>query len=320
MNTGPKWIAACAAFGLLIGVSHAQEWPQRSPTLIVPFPAGGGTDVVARLITAEMAKHLGTQVVIENRPGASASIGVRQVARADPDGYTVGMLTDVMTVTAASGTSPVDMKRDLAYVGQIVRVPLILVGSGKAPFTTFPEFVAYAKANPGKTTAASIGVTSTHHLGMEWLKSLTGVDMLVVPYRGVAPGLTALVAGEVQLMFMGAGVADQYVANGQLNYLGVGSKDRMRKLPDVPAIREFGLPEFELVSWYGIAAPDKTPRTIIERWSDAVSKSLEDATTAQKIASTGAEPTFISGAEFSRKVDEEISKFSAIGRNVGMWK
>ena len=308
-------------FALLFsGSAYAQDWPKRSPTMIVPFVAGGGADVVARMLTAEMAKHLGTLVVIENRPGASAAIGVRQTAMAEADGYTVGLLTDVMTVTAASGTSPVDMKQDLAYVGQIVRVPLILVGSGKAPFKTFSEFVAYAKANPGKVTAASIGPTSTHHLGLEWLKSLLGIDMLVVPYRGVAPGLTALVAGEIQLMFMGSGVADAYVDAGQLHYLGVGSKNRMPKIPNVPSISEFNLPDFELVSWYGVAAPAKTPQPILDRWSSAIEKSLADPTLRQKVASTGAEPLFISGSEFSRKVQDEIAKYGAIGKRVGMWK
>ena len=252
-------VAAGLALTMLWGAVQAQEWPQRSPTMIVPFVAGGGADVVARLVAAEMGKHLGRSVVIENRPGASAAIGIRQMALSQPDGYTTALMTDVMTVTAASGASPIDMRQDLAYVGQIVRVPLILVGSGKAPFKTIPEFVAYAKANPGKVTAASIGPTSTHHLGLEWLKSLTGIDMLVVPYRGVAPGLTALVADEVQLMFMGSGVADEYVAAGRLNYLGVGSKTRMSKLPNVPSISELGFPEFELVSWYGVAAPAKPP-------------------------------------------------------------
>lgn len=304
----------------LSGVAHSQEWPQRSPTMIVPFPAGGGADVVARMVTAEMAKHLGTQVVIENRPGASASIGVRQTVQADPDGYTVGLLTDVMTVTAASGTSQIDMKKDLVYIGQVVSVPLILVGSGKAPFKTFPEFVAYAKANPGKVTAASIGPTSTHHLGLEWLKSLLGIEMLVVPYRGVAPGLTALVAGEVQLMFMGSGVADGYVEAGQLHYLGVGSKTRMEKLPKTPSISEFKLPDFELVSWYGIAAPAKTPQPVLDRWSSALEKSLADPVTHGKVASTGAEPLYISGSAFSRKVEDEIAKYTEIGRRVGMWK
>ena len=307
------------ALALLGGAVQAQEWPQRSSTMVVPFVAGGGADVVARMVTAEMGKHLGKSVVVENRPGASAAIGVRQIALSQPDGYTVGLLTDVMTVTAASGASPIDMSQDLAYVGQIVRVPLILVGSGKAPFKTIPEFVAYAKANPGKITAASIGPTSTHHLGLEWLKSLAGVDMLVVPYRGVAPGLTALVADEVQLMFMGSGVADEYVAAGRLNYLGVGSKIRMDKLPNVPAISELGFPEFELVSWYGVAAPAKTPDAIIARWSDAIAKSLADPATRERVASTGAEPLFLGGADFSRKVREEIAKYTTIGRRVGMW-
>jgi tripartite-type tricarboxylate transporter receptor subunit TctC len=143
--------------------------------------------------------------------------------------------------------------------------------------------------------------------------------MLVVPYRGVAPGLTALVADEVQLMFMGSGVADEYVAAGRLNYLGVGSKIRMDKLPYVPAISELGFPEFELVSWYGVAAPAKTPDAIIARWSDAIAKSLADPATRERVASTGAEPLFLGGADFSRKVREEIAKYTVIGRRVGMW-
>jgi tripartite-type tricarboxylate transporter receptor subunit TctC len=322
--TGALKHAAGAMLALAIvsfvgGTVQAQEWPQRSPTLVVPFVAGGGADVVARLVSAEMAKHLGRSVIIENRPGASAAIGVRTMATSQPDGYTVGLLTDVMTVTAASGSSPVDMHQDLAYIGQIVSVPLILVASGKAPFKTIPEFVAYAKANPGKLTAASIGPTSTHHLGLEWLKSLAGIDMLVVPYRGVAFGLTALVADEVQLMFMGSGVADDYVAAGRLNYLGVGSKTRMSKLPNVPSISEV-FPDFELVSWYGVAAPAKTPDAIVEKWSNAIVQSLADPGTKQKVENTGAEPRFLSGPDFARKVHDEIAKYAVIGRRVGMWK
>lgn len=299
---------------------QAQTWPERQLTIVVPYPAGGGTDVVSRMLAAFITNDLGKPIVIENRPGASATIGVRRVVQAEPDGYTVVMFTDVSTVTAASGDTTIDMTKDLSYIGQVVSVPLILVANGKAPFKTFPEFVAYAKANPGKLTAASIGPTSTHHLGLEWLKSLLGIDMLVVPYRGVAPGLTALVAGEIQLMFMGSGVADAYVANGQLNYLGVGSKTRMKKLPNVPSLSEFNLPDLELVSWYGMAAPAHTPQPVVDRWAKAIEAALADPATHARVAATGADPAFIPAAEFTRKVQAEIAKFSKIGRDAGMWK
>jgi tripartite-type tricarboxylate transporter receptor subunit TctC len=310
-------LIAAAALSLIGTPGHAQEWPTRPPNVVVPFVAGGGVDVVARILIAEMAKPLGRQVVVENKPGASAAIGIRQIVEAQPDGYTVGMMTDVMTVTAAAGAASFDIQKDLAYIGQIVRVPLILVASGKAPFKTLPEMIAYAKANPGKVTAASIGPTSTHHLGMEWLKAETGIDMLVVPYRGVANGLTALAANEVQLMFMGAGVADEYVASGILRYLAVGSTKRMAKLPNVPTVAESGVKDFELVSWYGLVAPAKTPQAVIARWSDAVRQALDNPSVRQRVENTGCEVMVTSGPDFARHVQRETEKYAALMRRVG---
>jgi tripartite-type tricarboxylate transporter receptor subunit TctC len=299
--------------------AQAQDFPSRPATWVVPYPPGGGADTISRLITAEVAKSLGQPVVNESKPGASTQIGLRYVADARPDGHTIGMMTaDINVTSALLPTPPFDLQKDFAYVSQIINVPMVMVANGKAPFKTLKEMVAYVKANPGKITAASIGATSIHHVGMEWFKKLAGLDFLVVPYRGTGPGLQALIAGEVQLMFMGVGVGDDFIANGMIRQLAVGSAKRIARDPNMPTFVEEGYPTFDLVSWYGMVAAAKTPAAAIARWNKEIHAALNNPETRRKVEATGAVVQLGTSAELAEFVRKETEKYKEVARLTGL--
>ena len=200
-------LAIVAALPLSFAGAAAQDFPSRPATWIVPYPPGGGADTISRLITTEIAKRLGQPVINESKPGASTQIGLKAVSEARPDGHTVGMMTaDINVTSALLPSAPFDLEKDFAYITQIINVPMVMVANSKAPFTNLKELVAYAKATPDKITAASIGATSIHHVGMEWFKKLAGLEFLGGPVSRHRPRPASLLANEVQLMFMGVGV------------------------------------------------------------------------------------------------------------------
>jgi tripartite-type tricarboxylate transporter receptor subunit TctC len=312
-------LALLAALPLSLAGAAAQDFPSRPATWIVPYPPGGGADTISRLVTAEIAKRLGQPVVNENKPGASTQIGLKAVAEARPDGHTIGMMTaDINVTSALLPSAPFDLERDFAYITQIIDVPMVMVANSKAPFTNLKELVAYAKANPDKITAASIGATSIHHVGMEWFKKLAGLDFLVVPYRGTGPGLQGLLANEVQLMFMGVGVGDEFVANGTLRNIAVGSATRIAKAPNVPTFVEEGYPTFDLVSWYGMVAPPRTPAAALSRWSKEIHAALADPEIHRRVEATGAVIRVGTETELAALVRSETQKYKEVARLTGL--
>ncbi len=238
---------------------------------MVPFGAGGGADVVSRIIAAALGEELKTSFVIENKPGASSTIGTRAIATAEPDGYTVGLLTDVHPVNVATGQAvPYDAFQDLAYISQLITVPMVLYGSPQRSLKTLKEVIEFGKANPGKLTGASIGPATPHHLTMQWLASMAGVKMTIVPYRSIPQGLQALVTGEADLQWVGAAAGEDLIATGKILQLGVATRQRLSRAPDMPTLIEQGYPGFEMISFYGLVAPKKTPQNIIERLHQAL--------------------------------------------------
>ena len=244
------WAAAC---GMLLGAQAAiAAWPEKPIRFIVPYPPGGGTDIVARAVGKRLSESLGQPVIVENRPGASTIIGTDAVARAEPDGYTIGLVTDshVLNPLFYPQRQPYDTHKDFAPVGQLVSVPFILVANPKTGWTSVKQLLDAARARPGKITYASIGNGTPHYLAMELTRAMAGVDLVHVPYKGVAPALADLLGGQVDVMYTGMSTGLPQVRNGRLTALAVSGPKRSPIAPDIPTVAESGLPNFAFMTWY----------------------------------------------------------------------
>jgi tripartite-type tricarboxylate transporter receptor subunit TctC len=308
-------VALLSLVGLCLwaAAGHAQNWPSKPITWVVPFGAGGGADVVSRIIAQALGEELKANFVVENKPGASSTIGTRAIATAEPDGYTVGLLTDVHPVNVATGQSvPYDAFQDLAYVSQLITVPMVLYGSPQRSLKTLKDVIAFGKANPGKLTAASIGPATPHHLTMQWLASMAGLRMTIVPYRSIPQGLQALVTGEADLMFVGAAAGEDLIVTGKIIQLGVATKQRIPRAPDMPTLIEQGFPGFEMISFYGLVAPKKTPAGIIEKLHQGLMAVSKEAAVRERLEKAGATLTITSPKEFEQLMRDSMDKFQRI--------
>jgi len=316
MEKGPARravMAGAAASWLLPGVVRAQAWPGRAITLVVPFAPGGGTDTFARPFAAKLSQEFGQQVVIDNRAGAGGTVGAAIVAKAKPDGYTflLGSVHHAVAVTAYKQL-PYDLQKDLAPVTSVASVPDVLVIYPGTPANTLREFIAYCKANPGKTNYGSAGLGTTRHLAGEIFNAMTGTAMTHVPYKGSGPATAALINGEVTAVFEGLGSAAPYIRSGKARALAVFSAERSPAFPDIPTAAEAGLPGFESLSWYGLWAPAGTDPTIIARMQAAVEKAFSSADLKKAWFEQGAAPGGASTARFAAFVAEEIKKWGKV--------
>jgi tripartite-type tricarboxylate transporter receptor subunit TctC len=320
MFTRKKWGRAAAAVLLMLGAQVAQAgWPEKPIRFIVPYPAGGGTDIVARAVGKLMSESLGQPVIVENRPGASTIIGTDAVARAEGDGYTIGLVTDshVMNPFFFGSKLAYDWRKDFAPVGQLVSVPFILVANPKTGLSTVKQLIEAAKARPGKITYASIGNGTPHYLAMEWAKALAGIDLVHVPYKGVAPALADVVGGQVDVMFTGMSTGLPQVRNGRLNGLAVSGPTRSAMAPDIPTMAEAGLKDFSFVTWYGVVAPAATPPDRVARLSAELRKALQNPQMQKQLANLGVEAAPSSPAEFARFMEQESVKYDRIIKLTG---
>ncbi|HXZ46917.1 MAG TPA: tripartite tricarboxylate transporter substrate binding protein [Pseudolabrys sp.] len=299
--------------------SPVSGYPTHPITLIVPYAPGGGNDVVARAITEPMGKVLGQPIVIENRGGAGGSVSTRAVAKAAPDGYTLGLggtgtLAIDPTLYPNVGYDP---RKDFAPVGLIATSPLIVVVNESVPAHNVQELIALAKAQPGKLNYASAGTGSGIHLGTVLFAETAGIDLTHIPYKGSGPALTDLLGGHVQVYFSSLPPAVGLVKEGKLRALGVTSLKRSASFPDVPTVAEQGLPGFEAVLHYGIVAPAGTPRPIIDKLNAALRAALADRTVYDHIATEGAEPVPTTPDEYAADIDREENKWSALVKKSG---
>jgi tripartite-type tricarboxylate transporter receptor subunit TctC len=282
--------------------------------LIVGAPAGGGFDIVARLMGQWLSERLGQSFVIENRPGAGSNIATEAVVRALPDGYTLLLVTAVNAIsTSLYEKLSFNLSRDIAPVAGITRVHDVMVANLSVPSRTVPEFIAYAKANPGKLTMASGGVGTPSHLEGELFKTMTGVDTLLVPYRGVAPALTDLLGGQVQVTFTSMPSVIEYLRAGRLRALAVTTATRSDALPDIPTMDSF-LPGYEGGIWYGLGAPKATPAEIVNKLNKEVNAALDDPKMKARLADLGGTPLPGSPAEFGKLIAEETEKWGKVIR------
>jgi tripartite-type tricarboxylate transporter receptor subunit TctC len=299
--------------------AHGQAYPTKPIRAIVPFPAGGGIDTVIRLLGPKMSETLGQPILIDNRAGASGTLGTELVAKAPPDGHTL-----LATFSSHSQNQilyrnlPFDTVRDFAPITIFGTTPNILVVNASLPVKSVKELIALAKKRPGEILYASIGPASPSHLTAELFNSMAGIKTTHVPYKGAAPSMIALVSGETQLTFTTVLVAVPYVQAGRLRALGVASLKRSVAMPDVPTIDEAGVKGFESLAWWGLLAPAKTPRTVIERVHAATVAAIKHPEMRERLVSLGAEPGGISPEAFSGMIRDDIVKWGKVVKALGI--
>jgi tripartite-type tricarboxylate transporter receptor subunit TctC len=301
------------------GIASAQNYPQRPLRLIVPTAPGGGTDFTGRLVAAKLSETLGQQVVVENRGGGGGSVGADNAAKATPDGYTLllGSIATHAVNPALYKKLPYDHLRDFAPVSLIGTVPNVLVVHPSVPAKSFAEFVSYAKANPGKINYGSSGVGSPPHLSMELLRSLTGINLVHVPYKGAGPALADLLGGQVQAMCTSLAGQITFIRAGRVRALGVTTARRNPQLPDVPTIVESGVPGYEVTIWYAVFAPAKTPAAIVQRLNAEMVKALNSAEMKERMAQQGMDPAPSTPAELAAFVKVESAKWAKAAKDSG---
>jgi tripartite-type tricarboxylate transporter receptor subunit TctC len=306
--------AGAAALPAVSRLAWAQAYPSRPVRWIVPFAPGGGSDTIARLVGQWLSERLGQPFVVENRPGAASNIATEAVVRAPADGYT---LLQCATPNAINATLYEKLNfnfiRDIAPVASIGREANVMVVHPSFPAKTVREFIAYAKANPGEITIALVGIGSTTHIFGELFKMMSGVTTLDVPYRGQAPALTDLLAGQVQIMFPLMSSAIEYIRAGKLRALAVTTATRSEGLPDIPTIGEF-LPGYEASTWIGVGAPKATPAEVVEKLNKEINAALADHKVKARLADLGSTPLVGSAADFGKLIAEETEKWSKVIR------
>ena len=295
------------------GAADAQDYPNKPITFIVPYPPGGGTDVIARILQEPLAAELGQPIIIDNRGGAAGNLGTDLAAKAPADGYTILFTLSSHTINPKLYDKlPFDVERDFAAVSLATLVPQILVAHPSVPANDVKELIALAKANPGKLNYASVGTGSPGHIAGELFKLKTGVDIVHIPYKGGGPAVIDTIGGQVQLLFVTMPAAWQHVKAGKLKALAVTSAKRTVTAPDVPTIGESGVPDYVVDSWYGALAPAKTPPAVIAKLNAAFAKVLDNPQIKERLLAQGAEAAPSSPAEFDRRIKEELAKWDAV--------
>ena len=303
---------AAAAPLAAVRIARAQGYPARPVRLVVGFPAGGAADITARLIGQWLSERIGQPVVIENRPGAGTNIGTEAVVKAAPDGYTLLLISAANTINATLYERlNFNFIRDIAPVAGLIRGPLVMEVHPSVPARTVPEFIAYAKARPGMINMGSAGNGTPGHMSGELFRMMTGLDLVHVPYRGGAPALTDLLAGQVQVMFDNLPTSIEYIRAGKLQALAVTTAARSDMLPDVPTVSEF-VPDYEVSSWFGIGAPASTPADIVDKLHAEISVALADPRLRTRIADLSGVPLPMSPRELALLIVAETEKWAKV--------
>jgi len=317
-RTGP-WIALFAA--ALIGAgAGAQTYPARPIRLVVGFPPGGGTDIVARIVGQKLTEAWGQQVIVDNRPGAAGMIGASIVAKTQPDGYTLLMshVNSQAIGPAIALQQLYDPMRDFTYIAYVGYVPNVLVVHPSTPAKNLRELVALAKARPGELTFASPGVNSTNYLAGEMFRRATGIDITHVPYKGSSPAIVDLLAGHVVMNFDAMSSCISYIRQGRMRPLAVTTAARDPQLPDVPTVREFGVRNYDVTNWYSVAAPAGLPREIVGRLNAEVNRIVQAPDARVRLDELGTRVTPMSPEQFTEFVRAEIAKYAKVVKEAGI--
>jgi len=308
-----------AAAGALPTVALAQNYPVKPVTIVVPFAPGGTTDILARIVGQGMQTELGQPFVVDNRAGAGGNIGASLAAKAAGDGYTLfmGTVGTHAINQALYKKLPYDPAKDFAPISRVATVPNLLVAHPSQPYKTVKELIAYAKANPGKVTFGSPGSGASPHVSGELFKSMTGTDLLHVPYKGSAPAMTDLLGGQINIMFDNMPSAIQHVRSGKLRPIAVTTAKRSPELPDVPTIAEAGVPGYEAMSWFGMFAPAATPKPVLDKLNAALVKVLNQADVKKKIAEQGGDVVAETPEQFAAFIKSETAKWGKVVKESG---
>jgi tripartite-type tricarboxylate transporter receptor subunit TctC len=306
--------AGAAALAAVSRIARAQAYPSRPVRIIVPFAPAGSTDIVARLMGQWLSERLGQQFVIENRPGGGGNIGTEAVVRASPDGYTLLLVGGGNAINATLYDKlNFNFIRDIAPVATIIRAPQILVVNPSVPVKTVPEFIAYAKANPGKINMASGGTGTPPHLAGELFKMMAGVDLIHVPYRGNGPAFNDLIGGQVQVMFPSPVGLLEYIQAGKLRALAVTTATRSEALADLPTVGDF-VPGYEASGWFGVGAPRNTPSEIIDKLNKEINAALADPKLKTRLADLGGDVLALSPGEFGKLIADDAERWGKVIR------
>ena len=299
--------------------ANAQSWPQRPVRIVVPSPPAGGTDIVARVMADHFSKAFKQQFFVENRPGAGNMIGIESVARAANDGYTFLMTASTLSLNSVLYKKvSYDPIKDFAPITLAAKAPNVLIVNPSVPAKTLAEFIALAKKQPGKLTYGTPGIGTSPHMCMELFKSMAGVDLQHIPYRGTVPALTDVMSGQISGMFSTALSAKPQIEAGKVRAFGVSTATRSASMPDIPSIAEAGVPGYEAVQWYGFLAPAGTPAAIISQIHAESMKALNSAEMKEKLALDGAEPSPTSPEEFAALIRAEIEKWRKVTKAAGI--
>jgi len=308
-----RTLSTCLAALVLAAAPHAlaQKYPTKPIRLIAPFPPGGGTDILSRILAGPVSESLGQTVIVDNRAGAGGSVGAEIAARAEPDGYTLITVSSSYTATAAYHKIPYDPVNGIQPIILLGTTGLVMIVHPSVPARSVKELIAYAKANAGKVNYATVGVGSVTHLGHEQLKLLAGINIVHVPYKGGGPALTAVVAGESQMSMISMVPTLPHVRAGRLRPLGVTTPKRMKPLPDVPSINET-VPGFEVVHWYGIWGPKGLRGNIVARWNKEVAKVLLTDEMKRQMQSEGLDTAGGPPEEFLNRIRHDVEKWRKV--------
>ena len=315
-----QWVKALVVAFLFLGNANAQtDYPIRPVKVIVPSPPGGGTDILARVLAQHLSKALGQPFFVENKAGAGNMIGIEFVAHAPADGYTVLVVPSTLALNSVLYKKvPYDPVRDFAPVTLAATAPNVLGVNPALPAKSLAEFIALAKAKPGALSYGTPGIGTSPHLSMELLKSMAGIDLQHVPYRGTAAAVTDVIGGQIAATFANAFTAKPQVDSGRVRALAVSGPNRLNAFPGVPPVAEAGVPGYEAMQWYGLAVPAGTPAPIIARLHAEAAKALQSDEMKEKLALDGAQPVGSSPAEFAALIRRELEKWTRVVRAAGI--
>lgn len=298
---------------------RAQGYPSRTITFLVPNLPGGSSDLIARAVGAQLQKAIGQPVVIDNKPGASEMIATELLTRTAPDGYTIAILSNALSINETlSPNRRYEAERDLIPVVKLAELPFALIVSAELPVKSLQEFVTYAKSNPGKLSYGHVGVGAPHYLTMEWFKREAGLDILAVPYRSSPPVYTALLGGEIQLTVGALGGATQFITTGKVRALASMSKRRPISQPNLPTVSEAGYSEFDLVPWMGVFVSANTPPDVVRKLEAELLAATKSAEVREQLQRIGLEPSASGAAEFGSLVKRDIGNWAKVIRDVGV--
>jgi tripartite-type tricarboxylate transporter receptor subunit TctC len=311
-------VAGAAALPALSRFAWAQAYPSRPVRIVVGFAAGGGVDIIARLIGQWLSERLGQPLIIDNRPGGGTNIGTEAVVRAPADGYTLLMVSTTQAINATLYDKlSFNFIRDIAPVASIISAPFVMAVNPTVPAKTVPEFIAYAKANPGKINLASAGNGTGSHMAGELFKMMAGVNLVHVPYRGAGPALIDLLAGQVQVYFASIVASIEYIRTGRLRALAVTTATRSEALPDMPTVGEF-VPGYEASFWYGVGAPKATLAEIVAKLNKEINAGLADPKMKARLADLGGDVLALSPADLGKLIADEIEKWGKVIKFTGI--